>query len=87
MPSNPIQPGGRAAVANAYIMVNADPTPTGDVIKKLEAIAGARVHEVLGPYHFVVDLEADTQADITVILRHKIRPIKGVTNTVTCICF
>ncbi len=48
-------------VANAYILVNADPTHTGDVIRKLEAIA--------------------------VILRHKIRPIKGVTNTVTCICF
>ena len=71
--------------ANAYILVNADPSHTGDVIKKLEAIAGARVHEVLGPYDFVVDLEADTQEDITV--RHKIRPIKGVTNTVNCICF
>ncbi len=35
--------------ANAYILVNADPSYTGDVIKKLEAIAGARVHEALGP--------------------------------------
>ena len=73
--------------ANAYILVNADPTHTEDVIKKLEAITGAVVHEVLGPYDFVVDLEADTQEYITAILRHKIRPIKGVTNTVTCICF
>jgi len=32
-----------------------------------------------------VDLEADTQENITAILRHKIRPIKGITNTVTCI--
>ncbi len=73
--------------ANAYILVSVDPTSTQDVIKKLQAITGAVVHEVLGPYDFVVDLEADTQEDITVILRHKIRPIKGVTNTVTCICF
>ncbi len=73
--------------ANAYILVNADPTHTEEVIKRLEAITGAVVHEVLGPYDFVVDLEADTQEDITAILRHKIRPIKGVTNTVTCICF
>ena len=73
--------------ANAYILVNADPTSTDDVISKLQAISGAVVHEVLGPYDFVVDLEADTQEDITAILWHKIRPIKDVTNTVTCICF
>lgn len=73
--------------ANAFILVNVDPTGTQDIIKKLEAIHGAVVHEVLGPYDFVVDLEADTQEDITAVLRHKIRPIKGVTNTVTCICF
>jgi len=73
--------------ANAYILVNVDPTDTEDVISKLQAINGAVVHEVLGLYDFVVDLEADTQEDITAILRHKIRPIKGVTNTVTCICF
>jgi len=35
----------------------------------------------------VMDLGADTQEDITTIPRHKIRPIKGVTNTVTCIGF
>ena len=73
--------------ANAYILVNAEPTSTQDVMKKLQAIHGAVVHEVLGPYDFVVDLEGDTQEDVTAVLRHKIRPIKGVTNTVTCICF
>ena len=73
--------------ANAYILVNVDPAKTRDVAEKLRAITGAVVHEVLGPYDFVVDLEADTPEDITVVLRHKIRPIKGVTNTVTCICF
>jgi len=73
--------------ANAFILVNVDPTSTNEVVKKLEAISGAVVHEVLGPYDFVVDLEADTQEDITAVLRNKIRPINGVTNTVTCICF
>ena len=73
--------------ANAYILVSADPTSTQDVVRKLQAIHGAVVHEVLGPYDFVVNLGADSQEDITAILRHKIRPIKGVTNTVTCICF
>ncbi|NQW22504.1 MAG: Lrp/AsnC ligand binding domain-containing protein [SAR202 cluster bacterium] len=73
--------------ANAYILVNADPTLTEEVAQKLRAIPGAVIHDVLGPYDFVVDLEADTQEDITAVLRHKIRPLKGVSNTVTCICF
>jgi len=58
-----------------------------EVVKKLGAIPSAVVHEVLGPYDFVMDLEADTQEDVTAILKNKIRPINGVTNTVTCIFF
>ena len=49
--------------------------------------SGVVVHEVLGPFDLVVDVEADTQEEITAILRNKIRPLHGITNTVTCICF
>jgi hypothetical protein len=45
------------------------------------------VREVLGPYDVVIELEADTREDITAILRHKIRPIRSITNTVTCTWF
>ena len=65
--------------ANANVLVNTEPTSTQDVMQRLQAIPGAVVHEV--------DLEADSQEDITAVLRHKICPIKGVTNTITCICF
>ncbi|MQF95098.1 MAG: Lrp/AsnC family transcriptional regulator [SAR202 cluster bacterium] len=85
VPSN--QEGGLVMAANAYILVNADPALTDAVAEQLRTIAGAMVHDVLGPYDFVIDLEADSQEDIKAILRHKIRPLKGVTNTVTCICF
>ena len=54
--------------ANAYILVSAGPTHTEVVIERLEAITSAVVHEALGPCDFVVDLEADTQEDITAIL-------------------
>ena len=73
--------------ANADTLVNADPTSTTKVVQTSEAITGAVVHEAPGPYDLVVDLEADTQEDITAIFRHKVRLIKGGTNTVTCICF
>ena len=57
----------------------------GAVRERLWTIPNAFVREVLGPYDFIVALEADTEEDITVILRHKIRPISGVRNTVTCL--
>jgi hypothetical protein len=32
----------------------------------------------------VVELEADTEEDLAGVLRHKINPVPGVTNAVTC---
>jgi DNA-binding Lrp family transcriptional regulator len=70
--------------ANAYILINLEPAKTQPVVERLRAIPGAIVQEVLGPYDVIVELESDSQEDITAILRHKIRTIDGVTNTVTC---
>ena len=72
--------------ANCYILVNVEPAKTRAVVEKLQGISGAIVHEVMGPYDMVVDVEADTHEDLTAMLRNKIRPIHGITNTVTCIC-
>lgn len=72
--------------ASAYILVNAEPASIQAVFDRLSAIPGAVVHEVLGPYDMIIDLEADSQEDITAVLRNKIRPIHGITNTLTCIC-
>ena len=74
-------------VANAYILLNVEPASTQSVVAQLRAVRGAIVHEVLGPYDVIVELEADTQEDITGILRQRIRPIRGITNTVTCVWF
>lgn len=73
--------------ANAYVLLTVDPPSTSAVRQRLQAIPGAIVREVLGPYDIVVELEADTPEDITSIVRNKIRPISGVTSTVTCLWF
>ena len=73
-------------VVNAYILVNAEPGRTRAVFERLQGISGAVVKEVFRPYDFVVDLEADPAEDITAILRNQIRPIQGISNTVTCVC-
>ena len=41
--------------------------------------------EVLGPYGIIVELEDDTEEDLTAALRHKVRSISGITSTVTCL--
>ena len=73
--------------ANAYILINVEPAKTQEVIERLEGVSGGQVREVLGPYDIVMELEAGTPEDLTEILRHRIRPINGVTNTVTCLWF
>jgi DNA-binding Lrp family transcriptional regulator len=79
--------GVRAMAANAYILINTEPAATQQVIARIRDIGGTSVREVLGPYDIVVELEAGTPEDIVEILRHRIRPIRGVTNTVTCLWF
>ena len=75
--------------ADAYILVNLEPavnvkpTKTTAAVQRFKEIQGAIVPEVLGPYDIVVELEADTQEDITARLRDHIRPVEGVTNTLT----
>ena len=73
--------------ANAYVLINVEPAQTQAVIDRLNQIRGAAVREVLGPYDAVVELEAGTVEDLTRIMRNQIRPINGVTNTVTCLWF
>ena len=70
---------------NAYVLITVDPAKTKAIGDRLRTIPGSLVREVLGPYDFVVELEADTDEDLTAVLRHKIRPIGGVTSTVTCL--
>jgi hypothetical protein len=70
--------------ANAYVFINVGPERIPEVVERLHAIPGGIVREVVGPYDVVVELEADTQEDLTGILRHNISLIQGITNAVSC---
>jgi len=73
--------------AKAFVMVKVEPAATRKVVEQLKKLSGAVVYEVLGPYDIVLDIEADTQEDLTAVLRNSVRTQVGVTDTVTCICF
>ncbi len=70
---------------HAYVLLNLEPAKTRSAVERLSNLPGTVVQEVLGPYDAVIEIEADTQEDITGLLRNRIRPIDGVTNTVTCL--
>jgi DNA-binding Lrp family transcriptional regulator len=72
---------------NAYVFINVEPENIQEVVERLHAIPGGIVREVVGPYDVVVELEVDTEEDLAGVLRHKINPVPGVTNSVTCTWF
>jgi DNA-binding Lrp family transcriptional regulator len=69
---------------NAYVLINVEPDMMQEVVERLRAIPGGIVREVMGRYDVVVELEADTEEDLSEILRNEINPVPGITSTVTC---
>ena len=71
--------------ARAYVLITLETSFPQYVVEHLKEVKGAvAVHEVIGPYDIVVELEADTYEDMTATLRQQIRPIQGIRTTVTC---
>ena len=71
--------------ANAYVLLNVEPDMTAEVVRRLGNLPDALVREVLGPYDLVVELACDTGVDLIWTVRNKIRAIKGVKASVTCV--
>ncbi len=71
-------------MAKAFIMITAEPSETQRIGERLRNMRGAVVYEVLGPFDFIVDMEADTPEDLTSTLRNNVRSISGVSATLTC---
>lgn len=74
-----------AKTAYAYILINVEPAETQAAFDRLEQIPNGKARQVMGPYDIILELQADAPEYIGKILREKVRPIKGVTNTVTCV--
>ena len=67
------------------MLVNVDPQMAVQVAERLQSIPRALVRQALGLFDFIVELEEDTVVDITSVVRSKIRPVSGVSSTITCL--
>ena len=73
-------------MAKAYVLINVDTAYTNQVVERISGLSGVgEVHEVLGPFDVVAEVETSGMEDIVAVLRQEIRVIPGVRNTMTCI--
>ena len=72
----------------AYILIVTDPGKTKDVYGQIQKIPGiAELHEVMGPYDIVVELEVNSLQEIPPVLGDRIRPIPGIQSTTSLVTF
>jgi DNA-binding Lrp family transcriptional regulator len=72
----------------AYVLVVTDPGATKRVYEALSKIPGVtEVHEVMGPYDIICELDVPNLVDVPPILSTQIRIIEGIQSTTSLVSF
>lgn len=72
----------------AYVLIITNPGRTKEVLAAVRDIPGiVEVHEVMGPYDIVAELEVQNLTDVPPILGDNIRKIEGVQSTTSLVTF
>jgi DNA-binding Lrp family transcriptional regulator len=72
----------------AYVLVVTDPGKTRHVFEEIRKVSGVtEVHEVMGPYDIVAEIEAENLQDVPTILGERIRSIDGIQSTTSLVTF
>ena len=70
----------------AYVLVVTDPGKTKKVVQAMRDVPGIiEMHEVMGPYDIVVEIEVANLQDIPPILGEKSRAIEGSESTTSLV--
>jgi DNA-binding Lrp family transcriptional regulator len=75
-------------MVKAFVLIVANPGATRRIattLKQLELVVD--VHEVMGPYDIVLEVEAPQLTDIPVLLSEQIRTIEGIQSTTSLVAF
>lgn len=72
----------------AYVLVVTNPGETKNVYAAVKAIAGVvEIHEVMGPYDIVIEIEVESLSQVPPILSDKIRVVPGIESTTSLVTF
>jgi DNA-binding Lrp family transcriptional regulator len=75
-------------VIKTYVLIVTQPGTTRRVVDELSAFPSiSEVHEVMGPYDIVVELEAPSLTDVAPILSDRIRTLDGIQSTTSLVAF
>ncbi len=75
-------------MTKTFILIVTDPGTTRRIANTLKNLAYVTdVHEVMGPYDIVVELEAPQLTDVPTILTNDIRTIEGIQSTTSLVAF
>jgi DNA-binding Lrp family transcriptional regulator len=75
-------------MTKAYVLVVTDSAAMRRVAAALREVEGVtQVHEVMGPYDVVAELEAESVTEIPAVLADTIRTIEGIQSTTTLVAF
>ena len=70
----------------AYVLVVTDPGKTRRVKQAMRDVPGiVEMHEVMGPYDIVVEIEVADLQEIPPLLGEKIRVIEGIESTTSLV--
>ena len=72
----------------AYVLVVTDPGETKSVVAAIGKIPGVvELHEVMGPYDIVVEIEVEQLSQVPGILSDQIRSVPGIESTTSLVTF
>ena len=72
----------------AYVLVVTNPGETKNVVAAVSKVSGVKeLHEVMGPYDIVIEIEVDSLSDVPPILSDKIRSVPGIESTTSLVTF
>jgi len=72
----------------AYVLVVTNPGATKDVVAAIHNVKGVKeMHEVMGPYDIVIELQVESLSEVPPILSDKIRTIPGIESTTSLVTF
>lgn len=72
----------------AYVLVVTNPGETRNVVTAINKIGGVvELHEVMGPYDIVVEIEVEQLSEVPGILSDQIRTVPGIESTTSLVTF
>jgi DNA-binding Lrp family transcriptional regulator len=75
-------------MVKAYVLVVTDPGATRQVFEALRQVEDVtELHEVMGPYDIIVEIQVENLMDMPPILSNQIRAIPGVQSTTSLVSF